>query len=78
MSKENFTLFVGDLSLFCNASHLKQAFSKFGEITAVRIAFDEQSQKQLHFGFVEFATYDSALTALNAMNGTVLCGRILR
>jgi RNA recognition motif-containing protein len=78
MSQQIFSVFVGDLSIFCNESHIKLAFAKFGEIMAVRIAFDEESHKQLPYGFVDFATTESANEAMTSMDGTILCGRRIR
>ncbi len=72
------TVFVGDLSIFCNETHIEEAFARFGRVLSVRIAFDVGNQKQLPYGFVEFGSTEHAEEAIKAMNGSLLCGRKLR
>ena len=72
------TVFVGDLSIFCNETDIEEAFTPFGKVLCVRIAFDVGNQKQLPFGFVEYGSKEDAEEAIKNMNGTLLCGRKLR
>ncbi len=73
-----YTLFVGDLSIYCSREDLENVFSRFGSIKDIRIKRDEETGKNLSYGFVEFEHVSCAADALQHMNGYVLCGRPLR
>ena len=78
MSALQFTLFVGDLSIFCTETDLREAFSAFGELSEVKIIRCEETKKNLSYGFVKFAETESAVKAIDELNGSMLCGRPLR
>ncbi|CAF2102624.1 BnaA05g29720D [Brassica napus] len=71
-------LFIGGLSYSVDEQSLKDAFSSFGKIEEVRIAYDKGSGRSRGFGFVDFAEKDDALSAKHAMDGKGLFGRPLR
>ncbi|XP_010464445.1 PREDICTED: glycine-rich RNA-binding protein 4, mitochondrial-like isoform X1 [Camelina sativa] len=71
-------LFIGGLSWSVDEQSLKDAFSSFGEVAEVRIAYDKGSGRSRGFGFVDFAEKDNALSAKHAMDGKGLLGRPLR
>ncbi|KAJ4893144.1 RNA-binding (RRM/RBD/RNP motifs) family protein [Raphanus sativus] len=71
-------LFVGGLSYSVDEQSLKDAFSSFGYIEEVRIAYDKGSGRSRGFGFVDFVEKDDALSAKHAMDGKGLLGRPLR
>ncbi|KFK38254.1 hypothetical protein AALP_AA3G089300 [Arabis alpina] len=71
-------LFIGGLSWSVDEQSLKDAFSSFGEVSEVRIAYDKESGRSKGFGFVDFAKEDDALSAKDAMDGKGLLGRPLR
>lgn len=73
-----FALFLGDLSLFCNEEDISNTFSMFGQLCDVRIKRNKATKRNLSYGFVEYTTLDSAISAMNEMNGKVFCGRALR
>ena len=68
-------LFVGNLAWEVGAEDLKEAFSKFGEITDAFVATDKYSGRSRGFGFVTFADENSAETAKGEMQGFELKGR---
>ncbi len=74
----SYTIFVGDLSVYCTKDDLIQVFSTFGPIKDIRIKQDEETGKYLSYGFVEFEHVSSAVNVLRTMNGYVLCGRPMR
>ncbi|EFH60934.1 hypothetical protein ARALYDRAFT_317651 [Arabidopsis lyrata subsp. lyrata] len=71
-------LFIGGLSCSVDEQSLKDAFSSFGEVAEVRIAYDKGSGRSRGFGFVDFAEEGDALSAKDAMDGKGLLGRPLR
>eukprot|EP00981_Chlorochromonas_danica_P015471 scaffold12312_cov248-Ochromonas_danica.AAC.8 len=74
----SFCLFLGDLSLFCAEKDILSAFSVFGRVTNVRIKRSSENKKHLLYGFVEYSSAAEAIRAMQAMNGAMFLGRILR
>ena len=68
-------LFVGNLAWEVGAEDLKEAFSKFGEITDAFVATDKFSGRSRGFGFVTFANEEDAQKAKEEMQGFELKGR---
>jgi len=68
-------LFVGNLAWEVGAEDLKEAFSKFGEITDAFVATDKFSGRSRGFGFVTFANDEDAQKAKEEMQGFELKGR---
>lgn len=75
---QSFCLFLGDISLFCSETDLANAFRVFGELVDVRIKKNKTTKRNLSYGFVEYTTYQSAVAAINEMNGKLFCGRVLK
>lgn len=50
----------------------------FGHIVSISIKCDEETSKNLSYGFIKYSTEASALHAMKALNGAILCGRPLR
>ncbi|CAI0550940.1 unnamed protein product, partial [Linum tenue] len=66
------------LSWSANEKSLKDAFSSFGEVTKVRIAYDRDIGRSTGFGFVSFTEEDEAASAKDAMDEKALQGPPLR
>jgi RNA recognition motif-containing protein len=64
------TLYVGNLPYKANESHVKNLFSEYGEVFAVRLMKDKKTGKRRGFGFVVMSESDSskAIDALNEFN----------
>ena len=73
-----YTLFVGDLSIFCTEEHLREAFEDYGELLEVKIIRCEETKKNLSYGFVKYAETESAVKAIAELDGAMVCGRPLR
>jgi RNA recognition motif-containing protein len=71
------TLFIGDLSWFCQENDVFDAFSPVGEIEDIRLIRSKEN-KCLGYGFITFKTAQDAYNAMNQMNGQVLVGRKLK
>jgi cold-inducible RNA-binding protein len=75
MSKK---LFVGGLSWGTTDEGLQGAFSKYGEIAEAKVITDRETGRSRGFGFVTFANDESAVSAINEMNGAELDGRTIK
>lgn len=75
---EKGSIFVGNLAIFCTERDLDEAFSPFGHIISISIKCDEETNKNLSYGFIKYSTELSALQAMESLNGSLLCGRPLK
>eukprot|EP01031_Cornospumella_fuschlensis_P037279 gene37279-45263_t len=50
------TLFIGDLSIFCEDADIHRAFSPYGQIVEIKIMRSEETNRNLSYGFIKFAT----------------------
>ena len=78
MEPTNNKLFVWNISWNLDWQELKEAFSKFWEVTYVKVVKDRETGRSRGIGFVEFANFEDAKTAMNAMNWAELDGRALK
>lgn len=69
-------LFVGSLPWSINNDSLKEMFSPYGEVTEAIIINDRETGRSKGFGFVTFATEESAQKALE-LNGKEIEGRTI-
>jgi RNA-binding motif X-linked protein 2 len=53
-------------------------FSQYGEIVDCRIVRDKETGKSKGFGFICYEDQRSTILAVDNLNGTNLCGRVLR
>lgn len=72
------TLFVGDLSFFCEDSDLRMLFSSFGEVISVEIKRGRATGDSLMHGFVEMDSEQNAEVALNELRNKKFLGRKMR
>jgi RNA recognition motif-containing protein len=72
------TLFLGDLSTFCTEKDIHDVFSQFGEVVEIKIMRSEETLRNLSYGFLKFANPANAKKAMNALDGSLFCGRHLR
>jgi RNA recognition motif-containing protein len=70
-------IYVGNMSFETTEDELRQAFEAYGEVSTVNIIADKYSGKPKGFAFVEMATKDQALDAINGLNGKEMNGRTL-
>eukprot|EP01038_Epipyxis_sp_PR26KG_P011695 gene11695-15658_t len=72
------SLFIGDLSYFCEEADIIRGFEPFGEIMEVKIKRNQETNRNLSYGFLRYANSNSAKRAIEEMNGMLLCGRPVR
>jgi len=71
-------LYIGGLSPEADEKALHDTFSAFGHVVGQpRVQHDAETGAAKGFGFVEFASFDAADRAIEAMNGQHLAGRPL-
>ena len=68
-------IYIGNMSYDTTEDHLRQAFEGYGEVTAVNIIMDRDSDRPKGFAFVEMSGKDEAMAAISGLNGSELNGR---
>ncbi|MBM4396586.1 MAG: RNA-binding protein [Deltaproteobacteria bacterium] len=71
-------LFMGGLAWATSEASLRAACEKYGDVEEVRIITDPATGRSKGFGFVTFATEESANKAKSEMDGMVLDGRPIK
>mmetsp|Transcript_11449 Transcript_11449/g.12367 ORF Transcript_11449/g.12367 Transcript_11449/m.12367 type:complete len:459 (-) Transcript_11449:2173-3549(-) len=75
------TLFLGDLSVYCQEKEVFALFRTYGPIESIQIKRSDDSairKPHLSYGFVKFQHRESAERALVELSGKLLLGRALR
>lgn len=75
------TLFLGDLSVYCQEKEVFALFRTYGPIESIQIKRSDDSairKPHLSYGFVKFQHRESAERALIELSGKLLLGRALR
>ena len=70
-------LYVGNLSFDAGEEELRTLFQQAGTVESVRIITDQYSGRSRGFGFVEMATREEAIKAIDLLNGKTLRERTL-
>jgi RNA recognition motif-containing protein len=68
-------IYVGNLPYSITDADLRETFSRFGEVSQVRLISDRFSGESKGFGFVEMGNNSQADAAISALNGTDMKGR---
>lgn len=71
-------VFVGGLNYATTDDGLRQGFERFGEITEAKVIMDRETGRSRGFGFVTFASPESAQSAISEMDGTEFDGRNIK
>lgn len=71
------TLFLGDLSYFCNEEDLCALFSPYGAIMTVRVRRGVTGESLMH-GFIAMSTPEAARWAIAEVDGLEFMGRNIR
>ncbi len=73
----NNKLFVGSLPWGVDDAQLGELFAPYGEVLSARVVTDRESGRSRGFGFVEFANAESAQSAIEALDGSMVEGRAI-
>ncbi len=71
-------IYVGNLPYSATDEDLREAFSRFGEVSQVNLIIDKFSGQSKGFGFVEMANNSQADAAIKGLNETDLKGRNMK
>lgn len=71
------TVFVGNLSFFCNETHLRELVSTYGEVREVEVVRSRNGNSLL-YGFVDFASPVDGENAVQILHRTLFMGRRIR
>ncbi len=71
------SIYVGNLPYTMSENDLKDLFSKYGEVQAVKLIMDHQTGRPRGFAFVEMEK-GNAREAIKVINGNEVGGRTLR
>eukprot|EP01098_Paradermamoeba_levis_P012639 TRINITY_DN5565_c0_g1_i3.p1 TRINITY_DN5565_c0_g1~~TRINITY_DN5565_c0_g1_i3.p1 ORF type:complete len:180 (-),score=30.38 TRINITY_DN5565_c0_g1_i3:34-573(-) len=74
-SPNNTTVYVGNLSADVNEHVLRSVFLEYGYIDEIRI---QNSNPDKAFGFIKFATHDSAAKAIVHVNGKPIGSKMVK
>lgn len=70
-------LYVGNLSYETKDADLEKAFEAFGRVDSAIVLIDKLNGRSKGFGFVEMASKDEGLAAIEGLNEKELNGRTL-
>ncbi|MCL7045663.1 hypothetical protein MKW94_021246 [Papaver nudicaule] len=68
---------VRNLSHSTSDAVLKEKFSNFGQVVEVKLVTDESGKKSKGFAFIQYATQDEAILALESMDRKYIDGRLV-
>lgn len=71
-------LYVGNLSYTLKSEDLEEVFRQVGDVTSVKVVTDRDTGRSKGFAFVEMATDDLGVQAIETLNGKEVGGRALR
>ncbi len=70
-------IFIGNLPYKIQESELRELFEDYGELTSLKIITDRQTGQSKGFGFAEMPDRESALKAMEDLNGAEIYGRTI-
>ena len=70
-------IYLGNLPYSSTEDEIEEAFRPYGEVVSVTIIRDRDTGRSKGFGFVEMPQDGEAQSAISALNGQELGGRVL-
>jgi cold-inducible RNA-binding protein len=72
--EENTNIYIANLPLVFDESHLESLFGPFGEIESSIVMRDKHTKMSRGVGFIRMITRDSAELAIERLNGAFIPG----
>ena len=69
------SIFVAKLDFNITSDQLKQAFQAYGTVNKASVAVDRETGKSRGFGFIEMVDSNEAMSAIKALDGSLMNGR---
>lgn len=70
-------IFIANLDFGITSDDLKATFSQFGNVSYAHVVYDNKTKKSKGYGYVEMDDLSQANTAIGALNGMEVNGRVL-
>lgn len=70
-------IFIANLDWEISTEDLANTFSTFGKVAYAHVVYDRETKKSKGYGYVEMESADSAIAAIQALNGVEINGRRL-
>ena len=70
-------IYLGNLPFTSTEDEVEETFSSYGEVASVTIIRDRDTGRSKGFGFVEMPEDSAAQSAITALHGRELGGRVL-
>ena|SRR5690554_6650130 len=70
-------IFIANLDFGITSDDLKATFSQFGDVSYAHVVYDNKTKKSKGYGYVEMDDLSQANTAIGALNGMEVNGRVL-
>ena len=71
-------IYVGNLSFDTAEQELRELFESYGAVTSARIISDQFTGRSRGFGFIEMATREEGLKAIEGLDSKDVGGRTLK
>ena len=71
-------IYVGNLPYSVTDTDLREAFSRFGEVSQINLITDKFTGESKGFGFVEMDDNSQSDAAIKGLNGTDMNGRNIK
>jgi RNA recognition motif-containing protein len=68
-------IFIANLDWSITSEDLKTTFSSFGEVHYAHVVFEKETKRSQGFGYIEMEDAESAIRAIQALNGVEINGR---
>ena len=70
-------IFIANLDWSITSEDLKTTFSTFGDVHYAHVVFEKETKRSRGYGYVEMESAESAIAAIEALNGMEINGRAI-
>jgi cold-inducible RNA-binding protein len=71
-------MYVGNLSYSANEDELRRIFEEYGTVVSAQVIMDRETGRSKGFAFVEMSSDQEAQSAISALDGKEIGGRVLK
>ena len=70
-------IFIANLDWSITSDDLRNTFQSFGEVHYAHVVYEKETKRSKGFGYVEMPDTESAINAIQALNGLEINGRAI-